>query len=336
MRVEPPLVLSDGWGRKYGAASPSIREDLLVGPWPPSRTPMAGHGHSRPPVQLLPEVFFFLERPACMTLAWPSRPGCVASAPDPTMTAPAPRAGLASPCSCRAALAAPTAMPLQSLLNASRILLRGISQVFLQGDPRLGPGLSAGDRRRRRRCSPAALLGSARPVAGAPVACADSDIEAGLYGYNAVLIGMLLAFRFAWSPGLVSLVALGCLASVALQRLFLHGRADAAGFRPIPWASSSTAGGWCLVGAWLGLAPATHGGCFSCAWSGTAELAALAQGIGEIIFLGEPLAGCWSGSACCWSRVLGRLGLSRRRGQPAAGLAAGLRLGERARRVLTA
>ncbi|MBW6131934.1 urea transporter, partial [Pseudomonas aeruginosa] len=29
-------------------------------------------------------------------------------------------------------------MPLQSLLNASRILLRGISQVFLQGDPRLG------------------------------------------------------------------------------------------------------------------------------------------------------------------------------------------------------
>ncbi|MDF5963199.1 urea transporter [Pseudomonas aeruginosa] len=45
------------------------------------------------------------------------------------------------------------------------------------------------------------------------------------------------------------------------------------------------------LGAWLGLAPATHGGCFSCAWSGTAELAALAQGIGEIIFLGEPLAG---------------------------------------------
>ncbi len=43
-------------------------------------------------------LFFFLERPACMTLAWPSRPGCVASAPDPTMTAPAPRAGLASPC----------------------------------------------------------------------------------------------------------------------------------------------------------------------------------------------------------------------------------------------
>ncbi len=95
--------------------------------------------------------------------------------------------------------------------------------------------------------------------------CADSDIEAGLYGYNAVLIGMLLAFRFAWSPGLVSLVALGCLASVALQRLFLHG------LRRRRWLPPHTPGfvlnGWWLVplGAWLGLAPATHGGCFSCA-----------------------------------------------------------------------
>lgn len=183
-------------------------------------------------------------------------------------------------------------MPLQSLLNASRILLRGISQVFLQGDPCLGlacllaiavgaPPLLAG-----------ALLGGALgPLLARLLHCADSDIEAGLYGYNAVLIGMLLAFRFAWSPGLVSLVALGCLASVALQRLFLHG------LRRRRWLPPYTLGfvlnGWWLVplGAWLGLAPATHGGCFSCAWSGTAELAALAQGIGEIIFLGEPLAG---------------------------------------------
>ncbi len=183
-------------------------------------------------------------------------------------------------------------MPLQSLLNATRILLRGISQVFLQGDPRLGlacllaiavgaPPLLAG-----------ALLGGALgPLLARLLRCADSDIEAGLYGYNAVLIGMLLAFRFVWSPGLVSLVALGCLASVALQRLFLHG------LRRRRWLPPYTLGfvlnGWWLVplGAWLGLAPATHGSCFSCAWSGTAELAALARGIGEIIFLGEPLAG---------------------------------------------
>ncbi|HEC0176598.1 TPA: urea transporter, partial [Pseudomonas aeruginosa] len=183
-------------------------------------------------------------------------------------------------------------MPLQPLLNASRILLRGISQVFLQGDPRLGlacllaiavgaPPLLAG-----------ALLGGALgPLLAHLLRCADSDIEAGLYGYNAVLIGMLLAFRFAWSPGLVSLVALGCLASVALQRLFLHG------LRRRRWLPPYTLGfvlnGWWLVplGAWLGLAPAAHGGCFSCAWSGTAELAALTLGIGEIIFLGEPLAG---------------------------------------------
>ncbi|MCO2937147.1 transporter [Pseudomonas aeruginosa] len=197
-------------------------------------------------------------------------------------------------------------MPLQSLLNASRILLRGISQVFLQGDPRLGlacllaiavgaPPLLAG-----------ALLGGALgPLLARLLHCADSDIEAGLYGYNAVLIGMLLAFRFAWSPGLVSLVALGCLASVALQRLFLHG------LRRRRWLPPYTLGfvlnGWWLVplGAWLGLAPAAHGGCFSCAWSGTAELAALALGIGEIIFLGEPLAGLL---VCCNATLAWLLG----------------------------
>ncbi|HCF3229239.1 TPA: urea transporter, partial [Pseudomonas aeruginosa] len=185
-----------------------------------------------------------------------------------------------------------TAMHLQPVLNASRILLRGISQVFLQGDPRLGlacllaiavgaPPLLAG-----------ALLGGALgPLLARLLRCPDSDIAAGLYGYNAVLIGMLLAFRFAWSPGLLALVALGCLASVALQWLFLHG------LRQRRWLPPYTLGfvlnGWWLVplGTWLGLAPAVPGGCFSCAWSGTAELAALPLGIGEIIFLGEPLAG---------------------------------------------
>ncbi|EVT88735.1 hypothetical protein Z046_18740 [Pseudomonas aeruginosa VRFPA09] len=53
-------------------------------------------------------------------------------------------------------------MPLQSLLNASRILLRGISQVFLQGDPRLGLAcllaIAVG--------APPLLAGSARASAG--------------------------------------------------------------------------------------------------------------------------------------------------------------------------
>ncbi|MGC3039586.1 urea transporter, partial [Pseudomonas aeruginosa] len=61
------------------------------------------------------------------------------------------------------------------------------------------------------------------PILARQLHSADSDIQAGLYGYNAVLIGMLLAIRFAWSPGLESLEALGCLPRVELQRLFLHG-----------------------------------------------------------------------------------------------------------------
>ncbi|MBH9409614.1 urea transporter, partial [Pseudomonas aeruginosa] len=220
-------------------------------------------------------------------------------------------------------------MPLQSLLNASRILLRGISQVFLQGDPRLGlacllaiavgaPPLLTG-----------ALLGGALgPLLARLLHCADSDIEAGLYGYNAVLIGMRPAFRFAWSPGRVSLVALGCLASVALQRLFLHG------LRRRRWLPPYTLGfvlnGWWLapLGAWLGLAPAAHGGCFSCAWSGTAELAALTLGIGEIIFLGEPLAGLlvWLGLLLV-SRPSAAWALAGAAGRPRRGGGGGVRGG---------
>ena len=112
------------------------------------------------------------------------------------------------------------------------------------------------------------------------------------------------------------------------------GCADAAGYRPT---LGFVLNSWWLVplGAWLGLAPAAHGGCFSCAWSGTAELAALTLGIGEIIFLGEPLAGLlvWLGLLLV-SRPSAAWASRRRRGQPAAGLAAGLRLGERARRAL--
>ncbi|AVK22806.1 hypothetical protein CSB90_2646 [Pseudomonas aeruginosa] len=58
MRVGPPLSLSDGWGRKYGAASPSIRERPSCRTMASLAHSHAGHGHSRPPVQLLPEVFF--------------------------------------------------------------------------------------------------------------------------------------------------------------------------------------------------------------------------------------------------------------------------------------
>ena len=58
MRVGPPC-LSDGWGRKYGAASPSIRERPSCRTMASLAHSHAGHGHSRPPVQLLPEVFFF-------------------------------------------------------------------------------------------------------------------------------------------------------------------------------------------------------------------------------------------------------------------------------------
>ena len=159
---------------------------------------------------------------------------------------PAPRAGLASPClpsgPCRtdrhAPAISPQCIPESSCAASARCSSRA---THAWAWPVCWRSPSA-----RRRCSPAPSLGGALgPLLARLLHCADSDIEAGLYGYNAVLIGMLLAFRFAWSPGLVSLVALGCLASVALQRLFLHG------LRRRRWLPPYTLGfvlnGWWLV-----------------------------------------------------------------------------------------
>lgn len=169
--------------------------------------------------------------------------------------------------------------------------LRGFSQVFLQPSPLLGllclaligacaPGLL-----------PGALLGAtAGPAFARLLRCGQTDREDGLYGYNAVLIGLLLPLKFAWSPTLVALVLFASLASVLLQRLLLRASRQRHGLPPYTLAFVLL--GWTLpaLGTLLSLPAATP-------LAGLVELPlpalleATSRAFGQVIFLDTPLAG---------------------------------------------
>ncbi|GLU40118.1 urea transporter [Pseudomonas sp. NBRC 100443] len=169
--------------------------------------------------------------------------------------------------------------------------LRGFSQVFLQPSPLFGllclaligacaPGLL-----------PGALLGAtAGPAFARLLRCGQTDREDGLYGYNAVLIGLLLPLKFAWSPTLVALVLFASLASVLLQRLLLRASRQRHGLPPYTLAFVLL--GWTLpaLGTLLSLPAAAP-------LAGLVELPlptlleATSRAFGQVIFLDTPLAG---------------------------------------------
>lgn len=165
--------------------------------------------------------------------------------------------------------------------------LRGFSQVFLQPAPLFGLLCLALIGACAPTLLPGALLGAtAGPAFARLLRCRQADIEDGLYGYNAVLIGLLLPLKFAWSPLLVALVLLASLASVALQRLLLRASRRRHGLPPYTLAFVLL--GWALPV--LPLRPAAP-------LAGLADLPlpvfleATARAFGQVIFLDAPLAG---------------------------------------------
>ncbi|WAB92054.1 urea transporter [Pseudomonas citronellolis] len=169
--------------------------------------------------------------------------------------------------------------------------LRGFSQVFLQPSPLFGllclaligacaPGLL-----------PGAVIGAtAGPAFAHLLRCRQGDTDAGLYGYNAVLIGLLLPLKFAWSLMLVALVLFASLASVLLQRLLLRASRQHHGLPPYTLAFVLL--GWTLpaLGTLLSLPAAAP-------LAGLVELPlptlleATSRAFGQVIFLDTPLAG---------------------------------------------
>lgn len=213
-------------------------------------------------------------------------------------------------------------LPLHAL-RGLRALLNGFSQIFLQSHPVCGLlvilalALGAPD------LLPGALLGGLSGMLtayrrGYP----QADIEIGLYGYNGILLGLLVSLKFAWTPLLALLIILGA----GLSSLLLA-----------PWMTRMRRHGWLpaftlpfivLSGLLLALAEPLQlplrGDVAAVAPTPDGLAAGLAvslaplRGLGQVIFLEPP----WSGlclllgllladrRAACWALLGASTGLA--------------------------
>lgn len=185
-------------------------------------------------------------------------------------------------------------------LRGFRALLNGFSQIFLQSHPGCGllvvlalaigaPELLGG----------ALLGGLASMLAAQRRGFAQADIACGLYGYNGILLGLLISLQFRWSPLLPLLI----IVSAGLSSLLLAPWLQRT--RERQWLPAFTfpfvALGWLLL--WLAtplhlqLQASASAAAHSLDW--LASLAAMARGLGQVIFLDQPLAGL-----CLWLALL--------------------------------
>ncbi|MDO9623952.1 MAG: urea transporter [Pseudomonas sp.] len=197
-----------------------------------------------------------------------------------------------------------------------RALLNGFSQILLQRHPGCGALVLLAIALGASEMLGGALLGG---LSGQFVAqrrgCAHADIDAGLYGYNGVLLGMLISLQFAWSALLplliiVSAGASSLLLSAWMQRMRKRQWLPAFTF---PFVALSWLLLWLAPALQLELALAIPGQAQPLDW--LAGLIAMARGLSQVIFLDQPLAGAClllglllaDRRAACWA-VLGSAG----------------------------
>lgn len=220
-------------------------------------------------------------------------------------------------------------------LSQSKALLNGCSQIFLQQHPLCGllcllaiavaaPQLLGG----------ALLGGFAGGLTARQRRYAEADIEAGLYSYNGVLLGLLLCYTFAWSPLLpLLIIASGGISAMLLNPLLQRSRQR-------QWLPAYTSPfvvlSWLLlvIASPLQLTPAVavNSPALSIDWLDLC--AAVARGLGQVIFLDQPLAGLIlfagllvaSRRAACWALFgsAAGLGLALLQGWPTPTALAGL------------
>ncbi|CRL48105.1 Urea transporter [Pseudomonas sp. URMO17WK12:I11] len=164
-------------------------------------------------------------------------------------------------------------------------LLNGFSQIFLQRNPLCGllcllailftaPTLLGG-----------ALLGG---VAGLLTAqrrnYAKEDRQAGLFSYNGVLLGLLLSLYFPWSALLpLMIIACGGLSAMLTQQWLKRSRVS----QYLPAYTAPFVGlGWLLL---CFATPSTQAHLIEI--NTLNMLAAPLKGLGQVMFLGHPLAG---------------------------------------------
>lgn len=170
-------------------------------------------------------------------------------------------------------------------------VLNGFSQIFLQAHPGCGflillaigvhaPDMMIG-------AMVGALAGSFSAVA---LGYRQSDIDRGLYGYNAALLGLLFVLLLGLSALSLATIALGSVITTVLQVRLM------AAMRQRNWLPAFTLPfilfGWlalALVGALDLVVPARLDAALQL--DGPGLLFVVGSGIGQVIFLGQPLAG---------------------------------------------
>lgn len=178
-----------------------------------------------------------------------------------------------------------------SLLRGSVALLNGFSQIFLQAHPGCGllillaialydPELLVG----------ALVGGLAGTLSAVALDYRKSDIDLGLYGYNAVLLGLLLVLLLGLSP-----LALGLLAVSSVAVNLLQVRLIAA-MRKQGWLPGFTLPyilfGWFALSLVAALGLGTQNTLEApLAMTGQGLLFAVASGVGQVVFVGDPLVG---------------------------------------------
>jgi urea transporter len=173
-----------------------------------------------------------------------------------------------------------------------RALLNGFSQIFLQAHPGCGLLVLLAIAIGAPHLLGAALLGGLSSTLTAQRrGYARADIELGLYGYNGILLGMLISLQFAWSILLPLLIMLCAgLSSLILQPWMQR-------MRERQWLPAFTFPFVLLSWLLLWLAPALQlellapGPSLPLPLDWPTALLAMARGLGQVIFLDHPLVG---------------------------------------------
>lgn len=182
-------------------------------------------------------------------------------------------------------------MPTLSPSRYALAVLNGFSQIFLQAHPACGLlvllaiGVHAPD------LMTGALLGAlVGTFSAAALGYRQADIDIGLYGYNAALLGLLLTLLLGLSVFSLGLIVLGSVIANLLQvRLMtaMRERNWLPGFTLpfilLGWLALALVGALDLMGPVQPEAPLQM--------DGSGLLFAVASGIGQVIFLNQPLAG---------------------------------------------
>ena len=212
-----------------------------------------------------------------------------------------------------------------------RALLNGFSQIFLQRHAGCGALVLLAIALGAPELLGGTLLGGlSSQLTAQGRGYAKADIETGLYGYNGILLGLLISLKFE-EPILAPLLII---VSAALSSLLLAPWMQR--MRERQWLPAFTlpfiALSWLLLTLPLQLQPGTA--VEIPPLDGLSALIAVARGLGQVVFLDQPLAGLClllglllaDQRAACWALLgsAGGLGLALHLGWPQHGALVGL------------